>query len=85
MKKILAMLVFVLMFGVTLRSPAILAGEHGGKELAGGGQEHGGTAMEGSHHHGEGTAATIMEAASILKATHPDLAAKLEAIAAEEK
>ena len=77
MKKILTTLVFVLMFGVTLWSPAVLlAGEHGGKEQAG--KEHGGAQME-SH------AATIREAAAILKATHPDLAAKLEAIAAEEE
>lgn len=71
-----------LILGVTLWSPAILfAGEHGGTTV----QEHGGTAMEGSHSHGESHAATIREAASILKATHPDLAAKLEKIAMEEE
>jgi hypothetical protein len=70
-----------LILGVALWSPAILfAGEHGGTTV----QEHGGKAMEGSHHEG-GEAATIREAASILKATHPDLAAKLEKIAAEEE
>ncbi|MBI4115172.1 MAG: hypothetical protein HY447_01215 [Candidatus Omnitrophica bacterium] len=71
-----------LMLGTTLWSPAVLlAGEHGGSEV----KEHGGEAVEGSHQHGEGHAATIREAASILKSTHPDLAAKLEAIAAEEE
>ena len=81
MKKIFATFVFVLVLGTLLWNPSlVLAGEHGGTTV----QEHGGTAMEGSHSHGEGTAATIMEAASILKATHPDLAAKLEKIAEEE-
>lgn len=84
MKKILATFIFVLTLGISLWNPAaLLAAEHGGTEVAG--AEHGGTAMmEGSHSHGEDTAATIMEAASILKATYPDLAAKLEKIAAEE-
>lgn len=64
-----------LVLGVAVSMPQILlAGEHGG-------QEHGGTAVEA----GQGHAATIQEAAAILKATHPDLAARLEAIAAEEK
>ncbi|MBI4430984.1 MAG: hypothetical protein HY587_04665 [Candidatus Omnitrophica bacterium] len=94
MKKILATFIFVLTLSVSLWSPlALLAAEHGGSTVqAQGGttaQEHGGTAMgtammEGSHAHGGDTAATIMEAASILKATHPDLAAKLEKIAAAE-
>lgn len=52
----------------------LLAGEHGG-------QEHGGTAVEPTSDH----AATIREAAALLKATDPDLAARLEAIAAEEE
>jgi len=73
--------------GVALWNPAILfAGEHGGKEGAKehggkepGAQEHGGTAVEGGHAH----AATLMEAADALRATHPDLASKLEAIAEE--
>ena len=84
MKKILATFIFVLTLGIALCSPAVLlAAEHGGTEVAG--SEHGGTAMmEGSHHHGNDTAATIMEAASILKATHPDLAAKLEKSAVAE-
>ena len=81
MKKIFATFVFVLMLGTLLWNPSlVLAGEHGGTTV----QEHGGTAMEGSHSHGESHAATIREAASILKATHPDLAAKLEKIAEEE-
>lgn len=63
---------------------ALLAGEHGG-------QEHGGAAMEGSHEEGshadhkKGSATTIREAASLLKTSHPELAAKLEKIAAEEE
>jgi hypothetical protein len=81
MKKIFAVFVFVLMLGFSLGSTAVLAGEHGGTTV----QEHGGAAMEGSHSHGEGHAATLREAASILKANHPELAAKLEAIAAEEE
>ncbi|MBI4115073.1 MAG: hypothetical protein HY447_00700 [Candidatus Omnitrophica bacterium] len=81
MKNIFATLIFALAFGVSLWNPVLLAAEHGGSEM----KEHGGEAIEGAHQHGEGHAATIREAASILKATHPDLAAKLEAIAAEEE
>lgn len=83
MRKMLMTLIFLLMFGVTLWSPAVLAGEHGGKEHAGqetASKEHGGAKMEGSHGH----KATLLEAAAALKATRPDLAAQLEEIASEE-
>jgi len=79
MKKISTMFVFALMLGMLAWSPAlVLAGEHGGSAI----HEHGGAAMEGSH--GEGDAAILQKAASILKASHPDLAAQLEAVAAGE-
>lgn len=69
-----------LILGAAVSMPQfLLAGEHGGKEH--GGQEHGGTAVEEGPSH----AAAIQEAAALLKATHPDLAARLEAIAAEEE
>ena len=74
----------LLMASLVFVSPVLLAGEHGGKEH--GGAEHGGAAIEGSHEgsHGmaeEGDAAVLNEAAEALKGSHPELAAKLEAIA----
>lgn len=80
----------VLMLGVALWSPAaILAGEHGGKEHGGtepAAQEHGGKAMEGSHGMTEDHAATLNEAARILRQEgHLDLADKLEAMAEMEE
>ncbi len=84
MKKFLTTFIFVLTFGIALCSPAVLlAAEHGGTEVAG--SEHGGTAMmEGSHGHMAENLSAIKEAAGLLKATHPELAAKLEKIANEE-
>ena len=73
MKKLMIILAMLAaLFGVN--GSNLLAGEHGGSE-------HGGTAVEGSYSHGEDHAATLREAASILKATHPDLATKLEEMA----
>lgn len=71
-KLVIVFAMLVTLLGVN--HAGLLAGEHGGSE-------HGGTAVEGSHSHGEDHAATLREAASILKATHPDLAAKLEEMA----
>ncbi|MBI4357999.1 MAG: hypothetical protein HY584_01745 [Candidatus Omnitrophica bacterium] len=77
-----ATLIFALVLGVSLWNPTVLlAGEHGGKEHAGeeqAGKEHGGAQLE-SH------AATIREAADALRATNPDLAARLDQIAAQEE
>lgn len=87
MKKILFVLIVVLTLGISLWNPALLlAGEHGGSTVKEhGGQEYSGKTMEGSHSHEENSVATIREAAAILKSTHPELAAKLEKIAAEEE
>lgn len=82
MRKILALLVFVLVFGISLWNPAILAEEHGGKEH--GGQEHGGSAVEESPSAEEGVSAVLREAAEALRLTRPDLAEKLEKMAEEE-
>ncbi len=73
----------LLIASLAFASPVLWAGEHGGSTM----QEHGGKAMEGSHEEGshemgeKGDAAVLKEAAGILKASHPELAAKLEAIA----
>ena len=80
-----------LVLSLVMWSPtAVLAGEHGGKEH--GGSEHGEAKMEGSHSDGEhkegshgmmaGHAATLNEAAKVLKQEgHTELAAKIEAMA----
>ncbi len=77
-------IVGLLIASMAFACPVLMAGEHGGSTM----QEHGGTAMEGSHHEegssgmsAQGDAAVLKEAAGILKANHPELAAKLEAIA----
>lgn len=82
MKKLMIVLaMLVALFGVN--HSGLLAGEHGG-------QEHGGTAVEGAHMEGshgmaEDHAATLMEAAKVLKQSHPELAKKLEHMAEEMK
>ncbi|MBI4387556.1 MAG: hypothetical protein HY582_00750 [Candidatus Omnitrophica bacterium] len=85
MKRKNILLGVMLALAVAMWNPAILlAAEHGGSTVnEHGGKEHGGEAVgEGE----ENVAATIREAASILKSTHPELAAKLEKIAdAEER
>lgn len=86
MKQRNRLLGLALMVGIALWSPAILlALEHGGKEH--GGQEHGGAAVEEeSQGEGAGAAATLNEAAKVLReAGRTDLAAKLEAMAAAEE
>lgn len=69
-----------LVLSVALWSPAVLlAGEHGGSE-------HGGTKVEGSHGMTEDHAATLNEAAKVLReAGRSDLADKLEAMAEMEE
>lgn len=81
-------IVLALALSVLLGYPAaLLAGEHGGTEM----KEHGGMAMmEGSHghhahEHGDEDVEAIREAATLLKATHPELALKLEKIAEKEE
>ena len=63
-------------FGFLVVSPsALMAAEHGGKEHGGGAvKEHGSSTVSGD-------VAILKEAASALKASRPDLAAKLEAMA----
>lgn len=70
-----------LIVGVALWSPAALwAGEHGGKEHAG--AEQGGAPMEESQGVTEDRAATLQEAARILRQEgYDELADKLEEIA----
>lgn len=78
MKKMMIVLaMLVALFGVN--HSGLLAGEHGGKEH--GGEKHEGAMMEGSHGMTEDHMATLNEAASALKDSHPDLAKKLEDMA----
>jgi len=74
-----------LILSVALWTPAaLLAGEHGGQGQAGG--EHGGKAMEGSHGMTKDHAATLNEAAKVLReGGRSDLADKLEAMAEMEE
>ena len=82
MRKYLMMIVFALVFGLSIWNVSTaLAKEHGGEE---GGKEHGGEAVT-EHKHDESAAATIREAADALRATNPDLAARLDQIAAQEE
>ncbi len=69
----------MLAFGVV----PVMAGEHGGTAV----KEHGGSAVEeGSHGMEMGDeAATLMQAAKELKATDPELSAKLEDMAKKHK
>ena len=73
--KIASIAIVLMMTLLAVQPTWLLAGEHGGTDI----KEHGGGSMGGDN------AATLMEAASILKATHPDLAAKLEKMAEEQK
>ncbi len=79
--KTISMLVLAIV--MMLSAPMAYAGEHGGSE-------HGGSSgMEGSHgshgmeHKAGGAVETLMEAAMELKASNPELAAKLKALAHE--
>lgn len=76
MKKLILML--PLIASVMMWNGLALAGEHGGKE-------HGGETHEGSHGMTEDHMATLNEAASALKDSHPDLAKKLEDMAKMKK
>ena len=83
MERLCLMLVFALSFSFILPS-ILIAAEHGGSAMG----EHGGTTMPAqpaAQTKGATNAATIREAATLLTATHPDLAGKLEKIAAEEE
>ena len=89
MKKIsVAVTTLLLVLGLGIWSAApIVAAEHGGSEHGGsavkedGGSEHGGAKMEGSHGHEGSHADVLLEAASELQISNPDLAAQLTAIA----
>ncbi|MBI3312551.1 MAG: hypothetical protein HYZ88_03390 [Candidatus Omnitrophica bacterium] len=81
------MVVVGLIMGLGVAPMSVWAAEHGGTAV-GGGKEHGGTATpaEGSHGMHEGDEATLLrEAASALRKgeARPDLAMKLEQLAAE--
>ncbi len=80
MRKAMVALVLGMSLGVLYPAGALLAGEHGGKEHGGASatQEHGGAAPAVKANDEE---ATLREAADALRATRPDLAAKLEALA----
>lgn len=76
-----------LVMGLSVALSAVWAGEHGGTAV-GASKEHGGTAApaEGSHGMHEADEATLLrEAASALRKgeARPDLAEKLEQLAAE--
>ena len=75
MKKLtLTTMMFLMALGVfALQTGPVLAGEHGGSTI----QEHGGTVLKGT----KDDAATLNEAAALLKSSHPELARKLEKMA----
>lgn len=70
MRRAIVALALGLGLGILYPVGALLAGEHGG-------QEHGGAAPAAA----DDEEATLREAADALRATHPDLAAKLDALA----
>ena len=81
MKRMITVFALVCMLSLTAGNASVLmAGEHGGTSM----KEHGGHEMKG---HALGTEAveTLMEAASALEGTHPELAAEVEEIAAHLK
>lgn len=72
------MVVFVMVLGLAAwNSPVGMAGEHGGKDV----KEHGGGEVK--EHGGKSDSDWLLEAASVLKDSHPEHAAQLERIARE--
>ncbi len=78
MKKLaLIAMVFLMAFGVfTLDSGSVFAGEHGGSTI----RENSGTVLKGT----KDDAATLKEAAALVKSSNPELAKKLEKMAQEQ-
>ena len=78
MKKIgLITIAFLMVFGVfTLQTGPVFANEHGGSTI----QEHGGTVLKGT----KDDAATLKEAAALLKPSNPELAKKLEKMSEQQ-
>ncbi len=79
MKKLaLIMMVFLMAFVVfALQTGPVLAGEHGGSTIR---EESGGTVFQGT----KDDAATLNEAAALLKSSNPALAQKLKKMAQEQ-
>ncbi len=80
MKEVRLLLALALVFGVVTAWPlrVLAQEEHGGKEHAGG---EAATEEQGGEAAVEDDASVLNEAADALEATHPDLAAKLRALA----
>ncbi len=78
MKKLVPItMVFLMVFGVfTLKTGSVFTAEHGGSTI----QENGGTVLKGT----KDDAATLKEAAALVKSSNPELAKKLEKMAQEQ-